>query len=76
VILTRKGKPLAAVKDLSGIIGNLFPGQQSRLPAPYIEEARRSYSRTWRIGIDEVVKNWLGRRQKGRKKFPQKKKKR
>jgi hypothetical protein len=77
VILTRKGKPLAAVKDLSGKDWESVSLANNPRFRAIIEEARRSYRQHGGIGIDEVRKELgLAPAKKGRKNSRKRKKKR
>jgi hypothetical protein len=54
VILTQKGKPLAAVKDLSGADWESISLANNPRFAALIEESRRSFREEGGIGIDEL----------------------
>ena len=54
VILTRKGKPLAAVKDLSGSDWESISLANNPRFLALIEESRRSYREQGGIGLDEI----------------------
>jgi hypothetical protein len=54
VILTRKGKPLAAVKDLSGSDWESISLANNPRFLALIEESRRSYREQGGIGLDEL----------------------
>lgn len=54
VILTRAGKPLAAVKDLSGSDWESVALANNPKFLALIEESRRSYRKEGGIGLDEI----------------------
>jgi hypothetical protein len=54
VILTRNGKPLAAVKDLSGSDWESISLANNPRFLALIEESRRSYREHGGIGIEEI----------------------
>jgi len=54
VILTRNGKPLAAVKDLSGSDWESVALANNPQFLALIEESRRSYREKGGIGLDEL----------------------
>src|SRR3972149_3243953 len=56
VILTRKGKPLAAVKDLPGPDWESISLANNPRFIALIEESRRSYRESGGMGIDELRK--------------------
>jgi hypothetical protein len=56
VILTRRGKPLAAVKDLSGFDWEAVSLANNPRFVALIEEARRSYQEEGGIGLDDLRK--------------------
>jgi hypothetical protein len=56
VILTRKGKPLAAVRDLSGADWESVSLANNPQFAALIEESRRSFREEGGIGIEELRK--------------------
>jgi hypothetical protein len=65
VILTRKGEPLAAIKDLSGSDWESVSLANNPQFLALIEESRRSYREEGSIGIDALRKE-LGLRPKPR----------
>ena len=77
VILTRRGKPFASVKSLSGKDWESVSLANNPRFRAIIEEARRSYRQHGGIGIDEVRKELgLAPAKKVRKNSRKRKKKR
>jgi hypothetical protein len=73
VILTRNGKPLVAIKDLSGSDWESLSLANDRRFLAIVEESRRAYREEGGIGLDEL-RSELGlkarARGRGRKKKP------
>ncbi len=75
VILTKEGKPLAAVKSLSGKDWESVSLANNPRFIALIEESRRSYREQGGIGIDQLCKELNLRQPPAHRKSPRKRKK-